>query len=49
MASRNPARLIGAHDRKGAVQRGMDADLILLDDEGEQSSVWCGGQSVSLT
>ena len=30
--SRNAARLAGVRDRKGAIQLGMDADLVLVDD-----------------
>ncbi len=33
MASRNPARLLGIADRKGAIVAGLDADLVVLDDE----------------
>jgi N-acetylglucosamine-6-phosphate deacetylase len=32
MASKNPARIVGAH-RKGALREGMDADLVVLDNE----------------
>jgi N-acetylglucosamine-6-phosphate deacetylase len=33
MASFNPARLLGVGDRKGSLVAGMDADLVILDDE----------------
>jgi N-acetylglucosamine-6-phosphate deacetylase len=33
MASVNPARLLGVADRKGALVAGMDADLVILDDD----------------
>jgi N-acetylglucosamine-6-phosphate deacetylase len=33
MAAGNPARLLGLETRKGAIAHGMDADLVLLDDE----------------
>ncbi len=33
MASGNPARLLGIADRKGAISAGMDADLVVLDEE----------------
>ncbi len=33
LASHNPARLLGLSDRKGSVAAGMDADLVVLDDE----------------
>jgi N-acetylglucosamine-6-phosphate deacetylase len=33
MMSATPARFIGVSDRKGALVKGMDADIILFDDE----------------
>jgi N-acetylglucosamine-6-phosphate deacetylase len=33
LASGNPARLLGLTGRKGAIAPGLDADLVLLDDE----------------
>lgn len=33
MASWNPARLLGISDRKGSIVAGMDADLVVLDDD----------------
>jgi N-acetylglucosamine-6-phosphate deacetylase len=33
MASLNPARLLGVANRKGALVAGMDADLVVLDDD----------------
>ena len=33
MASINPARLIGVDDRKGSLQPGKDADLVVIDEE----------------
>ena len=33
MASSNPARLLGLADRKGAIRSGLDADLVVLDEE----------------
>jgi N-acetylglucosamine-6-phosphate deacetylase len=33
LASRNPARLLGLADRKGAIAPGLDADLVVLDDD----------------
>ena len=31
MASETPARIMGVYDRKGSIQRGKDADFIVLD------------------
>jgi N-acetylglucosamine-6-phosphate deacetylase len=30
MASATPARLMGVYDRKGSLQRGKDADIIIM-------------------
>ena len=44
MAATNPARLMGIDDRKGSIERGKDADLILFDDRFRLHSVWIGGR-----
>ncbi len=31
MASETPARIIGVADRKGTLQKGKDADIVILD------------------
>jgi N-acetylglucosamine-6-phosphate deacetylase len=33
MASATPARLMGVYDRKGSLQRGKDADIIIMDED----------------
>ena len=33
MASETPARIMGVDDRKGALQKDMDADVLILDRE----------------
>lgn len=33
MASYNPAKLLNVHDRKGSIEEGKDADLIIIDDK----------------
>jgi N-acetylglucosamine-6-phosphate deacetylase len=43
MASTNPARLLGLSDRKGAIAAGMDADLVVLDDELRVRGTMVGG------
>ncbi|HHY32043.1 MAG TPA: N-acetylglucosamine-6-phosphate deacetylase [Firmicutes bacterium] len=35
MASSVPARIAGVHDRKGSIEEGKDADLVLMDEAGE--------------
>jgi N-acetylglucosamine-6-phosphate deacetylase len=46
MATWNPARLMGVDDRKGRLQAGCDADLVILDDELKVRQVWTRGQPV---
>jgi N-acetylglucosamine-6-phosphate deacetylase len=46
MATWNPARLMGVDDRKGRLQAGCDADLVILDDELKVRRVWTRGQPV---
>ena len=40
----NPAKLIGVFDRKGSIDDGKDADLVLLDGENQVSAVFCRGR-----
>ena len=42
----NPARLIGVFDRKGSIDDGKDADLVLLDGEVRVRTVFCRGKRV---
>ena len=46
MASETPARLIGVNDRKGALSKGKDADVIILDKELNIRCVWSMGKIV---
>ena len=46
MASETPARLIGVDDRKGALSKGKDADVIILDKELNIRCVWSMGKIV---
>lgn len=39
----NPARLIGVYDRKGSIEDGKDADLVLLDDQNQVVDVFLRG------
>ena len=43
-ASTNPARLLGIDGRCGAIATGLDADLVVLDDELQVVSVIAGGE-----
>lgn len=44
----NPARLIGCFDRKGSIDVGKDADLVVLDDNCEIQKVFVSGQEVDI-
>ena len=45
MASANPARVLGLADRKGRVERGYDADLILFDRDINIMRTWVAGET----
>ena len=46
MASETPARIMGIYDRKGSIQRGKDADILIMDDNCELNAVYAMGQLV---
>ena len=46
LCSSNGARVAGAHDRKGAIQHGFDADLVLLDRTLAVAATVCRGTVV---
>ncbi len=43
-ASTVPARLLGVDHRRGAIAAGLDADLVLLDDDLRLRRVMAGGR-----
>ena len=47
MLTANPARLLGLQERKGTLQAGADADLLLLDDRFELAGVMARGTWVN--
>lgn len=49
MASETPARLIGVDDRKGSLQRGKDADVLIFDRNLNLRAVWAMGVLVNNT
>ena len=49
MASETPARIMGVADRKGALQKGMDADILVLDNDLKIRAVWQMGKLVEET
>ena len=46
MPSETPARIMGIYDRKGSIQRGKDADILLLTPDIELHAVYSMGQLV---
>ena len=46
MASETPARIMGIYDRKGSIQRGKDADILLFDDNIDLHAVYAMGKRV---
>lgn len=46
LLTENPARLIGVFDRKGSIEPGKDADLVILDDGWQVRQTIVGGQTV---
>ena len=40
----NPAKLIGVYDRKGSIENGKDADLVILDEQMQVSDVFLRGR-----
>ena len=44
MAAANPAAVLGLADRKGLLQEGRDADMVLLDESLEVIRTWIGGR-----
>ena len=49
MASETPARIMGIYDRKGSLQRGKDADIMVLDKDLNVCAVWAMGKLVEGT
>ena len=44
--SENPAKEMNLWDRKGSIENGKDADLVLLDDEANVVHVFARGKQV---
>lgn len=43
MFTENPAKLIGVFDKKGSIENGKDADLVILDDSLQIDKVFLRG------
>ena len=46
MTSRNPAKSIGIANQKGSIEPGLDADIVLLDDDLNVQMTFCEGRLV---
>ena len=46
MASETPARIMGVYDRKGSIQRGKDADFIIIDSDINLRGVIAMGKTI---
>lgn len=46
MASETPAKIMGVYDRKGSLQKGKDADIIVMDENLNIRAVWAMGKLV---
>ena len=49
MVSETPARIMGVYDRKGSLQKGKDADIIVMDEDLKIRVVWAMGKLVPET
>lgn len=49
MASETPAKIMGVYDRKGSLQKGKDADIIVMDDKLNIRGVWAMGELIPET
>lgn len=48
MASETPARIMGIYDRKGSLDKGKDADVIIMDENLELKGVWSMGREIEI-
>ena len=46
MVSETPAKIMGVYDRKGSLQKGKDADIIVMDENLNVRAVWAMGKLV---
>lgn len=47
MMTLNPARVMGWEERKGSLREGLDADLVLLNDDITVANVYVLGMAVA--
>lgn len=46
LLTENPAKLIKVFDKKGSLEDGKDADIVLLDEENNIADVFVGGKYI---
>ena len=46
MATETPAKIMGVYDRKGSLEKGKDADILILDKKLRVRSAWSKGQLI---
>ena len=46
MASETPAKIMGVYDKKGSLEKGKDADILILDKKLRIRSAWSKGQMI---
>lgn len=49
MASETPAKIMNVYDRKGSLQKGKDADIVIFDEELNVRAVWAMGKLMENT
>ena len=49
MASETPARLMNVYDRKGSLEKGKDADVLIIDENQNVRAIWAMGKLVANT
>lgn len=49
MASETPARLMNVYDRKGSLEKGKDADILIIDEKQRVRAIWAMGKQVEGT
>ena len=44
MVSETPARLMNVYDRKGSLEKGKDADILIIDENQRVRAIWAMGK-----
>ena len=46
MATETPAKIMGVYDKKGSLEKGKDADILILDKKLRIRKAWSKGQMI---